>query len=150
MLLSLTKRMFTEVDLRLLMKFGYNMGWKGLRGISKFKKRLKRNELFPAFLMISVTNQCNFTCQGCWVSIDNSSPGMNPEVLDNIIKSSKKKGSYFFGLLGGEPFMYPYILDILEHCDIRIRDESKFRDKLKLQKKGLMHDLLTGKVRIKV
>jgi len=42
------------------------------------------------------------------------------------------------------------ILDILEHCDTRIRGESKYRDKLKLQKKGLMHDLLTGKVRVKV
>lgn len=34
--------------------------------------------------------------------------------------------------------------------DARIRTEEQYRDKLKLQKKGLMHDLLTGKVRIKV
>jgi type I restriction enzyme S subunit len=31
----------------------------------------------------------------------------------------------------------------------RIRSEETYRDKLKLQKQGLMHDLLTGKVRVK-
>lgn len=34
--------------------------------------------------------------------------------------------------------------------DVRIRTEEHYRDKLKLQKKGLMHDLLTGKVKVKV
>ncbi len=29
-----------------------------------------------------------------------------------------------------------------------IHAEEQYRDKLKLQKKGLMHDLLTGKVRV--
>ena len=42
------------------------------------------------------------------------------------------------------------IADILNSHDARIRTEERYRDKLKLQKKGLMHDLLTGKVRVKV
>jgi type I restriction enzyme S subunit len=41
------------------------------------------------------------------------------------------------------------IVEILESQDMQIISEQKYRDKLKLQKKGLMHDLLTGKVRIK-
>ena len=41
------------------------------------------------------------------------------------------------------------IINILDTHDTRIRTEEAYRDKLKLQKKGLMHDLLTGKVRIK-
>lgn len=40
--------------------------------------------------------------------------------------------------------------DRLETYDARIRIEERYRDKLKLQEKGLMHDLLTGKVRVKV
>jgi hypothetical protein len=28
--------------------------------------------------------------------------------------------------------------------------KEQYRDKLKLQKKGLMHDLVTGKVRVKI
>jgi len=42
------------------------------------------------------------------------------------------------------------IVNILNAHDARIRTEEQYRDKLKLQKKGLMHDLLTGKVRVKV
>ena len=65
-----------------------------------------------------VTNQCNLTCQGCWITIDNKSQGMEPDTLNNIINSSKKKGSYFFGLLGGEPLMYPHIIEVIEkHSD---------------------------------
>ena len=42
------------------------------------------------------------------------------------------------------------IVDVLDSHDTRMRTEEQYRDKLKLQKKGLMHDLLTGKVRVKV
>jgi type I restriction enzyme S subunit len=41
------------------------------------------------------------------------------------------------------------IVRVLDTYDKRIRTEEAYRDKLKLQKKGLMHDLLTGKVRVK-
>ena len=40
------------------------------------------------------------------------------------------------------------IAEILDANDARIRAEEAYRDKLKLQKKGLMEDLLTGKVRV--
>jgi type I restriction enzyme S subunit len=40
-------------------------------------------------------------------------------------------------------------VQILETYDNRIRKEEAYRDKLKLQKQGLMHDLLTAKVRVK-
>ncbi|WP_422665708.1 restriction endonuclease subunit S [Anabaena sp. PCC 7938] len=40
------------------------------------------------------------------------------------------------------------ISEIIETQDTRIRTEEAYLEKLKLQKKGLMHDLLTGKVRI--
>ena len=42
------------------------------------------------------------------------------------------------------------IIQIIEVQVSRIRNEGQYRDKLKLQKKGLMHDLLTGKVKVKV
>ena len=40
------------------------------------------------------------------------------------------------------------IVEIFDTYDTRIRVEEAYRDKLKLQKQGLMHDLLTGKVRV--
>ena len=62
---TMVRRMLTEPDKRLLWKFVYNFGYKGMRAVEKFKKRLKRGEYFPAFLFLSVTNACNLTCQGC-------------------------------------------------------------------------------------
>ena len=41
------------------------------------------------------------------------------------------------------------IIGAVDAHDARIRAEEAYRDKLKLQKQGLMHDLLTGKVRVK-
>ena len=42
------------------------------------------------------------------------------------------------------------ITEILDTHETRIRQEEAYREKLKLQKQGLMHDLLTGKVRVKI
>jgi len=42
------------------------------------------------------------------------------------------------------------IANIINAHNTRIRKEEAYRDKLKLQKKGLMHDLLTGGVRVEV
>nr|HID60064.1 hypothetical protein [Desulfobacterales bacterium] len=42
------------------------------------------------------------------------------------------------------------LLRILDIHESSIRAEQQYLDKLKLEKKGLMHDLLTGKVRVKL
>ena len=41
------------------------------------------------------------------------------------------------------------IISIFDTHSDRIQKEEAHRDKLKLQKKGLMQDLLTGKVRVR-
>ncbi|MFC1462044.1 radical SAM/SPASM domain-containing protein [Verrucomicrobiota bacterium] len=114
MSLKLTWRMMTEPDKRLLWKFAYNMGWKGMLAVNRFEKRKKKGEdTFPAFLMISVTNDCNLRCQGCWVTPSKPATTMSSETLDRVISESKAKGSYFFGILGGEPLMYKGLFDVL-------------------------------------
>lgn len=43
---------------------------------------------------------------------------MSVEQLNGIITESKKKGSYFFGILGGEPLMHKGLMEVLEkHSD---------------------------------
>ncbi|MCW3785261.1 radical SAM protein [Plebeiibacterium sediminum] len=107
-----------ECSPRLVWKFAYNFGWRNLKNINQFEKRqAKGDPFFPAFIMISITETCNLSCSGCWVT-----PGgkktMTPEQLDGIITESKKKGSYFFGILGGEPLLYKGLFEILEkHSD---------------------------------
>lgn len=99
-------------------KFLTNMLWKGWLGFRKFEKRKKRGEMFPAFQFISVTNDCNLKCQGCWVTGGEHKENLEMAKIDAIIEAGKKHGSYFYGILGGEPLMYKQLFDIFEkHAD---------------------------------
>lgn len=107
-----------ECSPRLIWKFMYNFAWRSMKNINRFEKRqAKGAPFFPAFVMISVTESCNLACSGCWVS-GGGKKALTAAQLDGIIAGSKQKGSYFFGILGGEPLMYKGLLDIMEkHSD---------------------------------
>jgi len=80
----------------------------------------------PRFIQIDITNNCNNDCIGCWCN----SPllgtrGLSPEIksqtlpldviksfLDEAVRMGAKE-VYYAG--GGEPFMHPHIMDILEY-----------------------------------
>ena len=106
-------RMLRETDPRLLWKFAFNFGYKGMRSVQRFKKRLKQGEHFPPFLYLSIINSCNLRCQGCWVDVDGPQHMIDAATLRTVISDAKKHGNSFFGILGGEPFMHPELLDIL-------------------------------------
>ena len=67
--LALAMRMWRSTDTRLLFKFAWNFGYKGMRSVQRFKRRLKKGKVFPPFLYISITNTCNLRCTGCWVDV---------------------------------------------------------------------------------
>src|SRR5687767_11457546 len=118
MLMQLSKRMLATTDKRLLWKFAYNFGYKGMRSVQRFKKRIKKGEYFPPFLYISIINSCNLRCQGCWVKVDGPRHYIDAGRMDRLITDAKRRGNSFFGILGGEPFMHPELLQILgEHRD---------------------------------
>lgn len=114
MIMKMARRMLTEPDRRLLWKFVYNFGFKGMLSVQKFKKRLKQGVHFPPFLFISIINSCQLRCQGCWVDVAAPKKMISLEDMNRIINDAKKHGNSFFGLLGGEPFMHPQIFEILE------------------------------------
>lgn len=105
--------MIRETTPRLLWKFTWNMGWKGMRSVNRFRRHARRGDIFPAFVFISVTDRCNLRCQGCWVRPAQPPHDMEPGLLDEIIRQCKAEGSYFFGILGGEPLMHRGLLDVL-------------------------------------
>jgi len=112
------KHLIFKIDRKCLYKFVYNLGIKGVRGLNRYKKRLKKGDFFPAFHFISVTDDCNLNCQGCWVTGKKNNSRMTPGMLDEIIIQSKAKGSFFFGILGGEPLLYKPLFDIFrKHKD---------------------------------
>jgi MoaA/NifB/PqqE/SkfB family radical SAM enzyme len=113
MVVQFARRMLTEPDPRLLWKFSYNMGYKGMQSVERFKKRLKQGVHFPPFLFISIINSCQLRCQGCWVDVAAPQKLLSLEDMNRIINEAKQHGNSFFGLLGGEPFMHPQLMDIL-------------------------------------
>jgi len=107
-----------NTDRRCLRKFVFNMGLKGMRAFRRYEKGLKNGGFFPAFHFISVTDDCNLHCQGCWVTGKQENHTMKAEDVDRIITETKQKGSFFFGILGGEPLMYKPLFDIFQkHSD---------------------------------
>ena len=117
-MVSFGYRIVRTTDLRLLWKIAYNFGYKGIRSVQHFKKRLKKGETFPPFLYISITNSCNLRCQGCWVDVDKPQSMISFEDMNRLINNAKSYGNSFFGILGGEPFLHPDLMRILkEHPD---------------------------------
>ena len=117
-LMKVTARVMRGTTPRLLWKFAYNFGLRNVRNMSAFSRRMKEGKpFFPAFMMISVTEACNLACSGCWVS-KGGKKSLTTEQLDGIISQAKSQGSYFFGILGGEPLMYRGLFDVLaKHPD---------------------------------
>src|ERR1043165_5853874 len=114
MSLPLLKRLLFETDKRLLWKLAWNMGVKGLISIERHKRRVKRGEVFPPFLYVSVINSCNLRCQGCWVDVAEKMEAMAPDTFHQMVREAKAMGNVFYGIVGGEPFMHPRLFELLE------------------------------------
>jgi MoaA/NifB/PqqE/SkfB family radical SAM enzyme len=116
--LKLLKRVVFETDKRLLWKLAYIMGVKGALSVHKHKRRIRRGQFFPPFLYVSVINSCNLRCQGCWVDVSHKQQTLAPGAFHRLVREAKQMGNVFFGIVGGEPFMHPHLLDMLaEHPD---------------------------------
>jgi MoaA/NifB/PqqE/SkfB family radical SAM enzyme len=106
-------RTLRSANPRCVWKFAWNFGWKGFLSVERFKRRIKRGEYFPPFLYLSILNTCNLRCQGCWVDVE-SKDAIDLAALDRTILDAKKHGNAFFGILGGEPFLHPQVLDLFD------------------------------------
>ena len=116
--LQLAKRVLFETDKRLLWKLVYNMGLKGALSVHKHKRRMRRGQFFPPFLYVSIINTCNLRCQGCWVDVSMKQQTISPDAFHKLVREARQMGNVFFGIVGGEPFMHPHLLDMLaEHPD---------------------------------
>ena len=70
MIAQYASHLLTSTDKRHLLKFAWNFGFKGMRSVQRYKKRLRKGVYFPPFLYLSIINSCNLRCQGCWVDVD--------------------------------------------------------------------------------
>jgi MoaA/NifB/PqqE/SkfB family radical SAM enzyme len=118
MILKLAYRGVTNLSFRSTWKVLYLMVWKGFLAIRKYKKRRDKGELYPPFMFVALTNTCNLRCKGCWVEKEGDAHYMDRKEVDAIVHNSKKMGSHYVTLLGGEPLMYKEIWNVWkDHSD---------------------------------
>jgi MoaA/NifB/PqqE/SkfB family radical SAM enzyme len=83
-----------------------------------FKKRYafyeKHQVAPPGTLMISPTKRCNLKCYGCYAATHEPGQELTFDEVDGIISEASIAGTNFVLFLGGEPFMVPWLLDMVE------------------------------------
>ncbi len=68
----------------------------------------------PPFIMIlSPTLRCNLRCKGCYTLGYSRQPQLDYEVVKDLLAQCMDLGIYFVTILGGEPLMYPHLLDMI-------------------------------------
>lgn len=131
MIFRFTYRALTEVSPRLNYKALRLWVWKGLFALRAYQKRLKKGELFPPFLFFALTNACNLRCRGCWIATQGKPDSLDFEEVDHAIRESAKYGVFYHTLLGGEPFLYPRMWELIEkhpECFFQIITNGEFLD----------------------
>jgi MoaA/NifB/PqqE/SkfB family radical SAM enzyme len=84
------------------------------------KGHLKEGVKIPPFLILSVTSKCNLKCNGCYASAagtvthqqTTAKPTLKLHQWMKIIKEASEIGVFGFVVAGGEPFLYPHLIDI--------------------------------------
>lgn len=101
-----------HADGRCLRKFLFIAIFGGIGTLIRHRRRMKKGVFFPPFQFISITDQCNLHCQGCWV-VGKKNPGaLSVADIDGIVAQGKQNGSRFFGILGGEPLTHTGLFDV--------------------------------------
>jgi MoaA/NifB/PqqE/SkfB family radical SAM enzyme len=113
MIIPLTARLLREVDPAILWNVITNLGLKNLVNVLRFRKRQREQRpFFPGFMILSLTTRCNLHCEGCWVSSE-TRQDMPLAMARDIVGTCLARGSAYFGLVGGEPLLYPWLFDLI-------------------------------------
>lgn len=72
----------------------------------------KSRGVLPPVIFLSLTNRCQLRCPGC-SGHKNDSRDMPFGLADQIVTESRAAGTRYFILLGGEPFLWPGLGDLV-------------------------------------
>ena len=79
------------------------------------EKELENGIKVPPFLILSITPYCNLKCSGCYAVAAGTTrlvKNLNITQWKKIIREASELGVFGFVIAGGEPFLYPELLDI--------------------------------------
>jgi len=122
--------------------------------IKSKKARVTEKEngiIVPPFLIISITSSCNLKCTGCFAEAAGTTCHSTPRSDNNtlldkdqwckIIKEATELGVFGFVIAGGEPFLFPDLLDLCKEFKDRffilLTNGTIFNDKYYKQLKRL-------------
>lgn len=96
------------------------MAWNLFRKVRKkykFNTQLQGHLDFPIphSFVLSLTSDCNLSCDHCYARVYDETKVLPKNALEGILKQASALGCFFFVLTGGEPMLYPELLDILGH-----------------------------------
>lgn len=114
-------KLFTELDRNVLHRFSCNLVVNSLLVAPARRKQVEVEENIhvPFTILIDPTSACNLKCEGCWAGEYAKHDQLEPELLDRILREAKELGIYTIVMSGGEPFVYPHLMDIFErHNDL--------------------------------
>jgi len=68
----------------------------------------------PLLMILSPSWQCNLRCKGCYtLGYARDRKGLSREVVDGILEECGEMGIFFVTILGGEPLMWPHLLEVI-------------------------------------
>ncbi|MDO8130999.1 MAG: radical SAM protein, partial [Candidatus Brocadiales bacterium] len=73
------------------------------------------NYPIPHSFVLSLTSDCNLACDHCYARVYRETKVLPKRVLEGILEQASSLGCFFFVLTGGEPMLYPDLLDILSN-----------------------------------
>ena len=88
-----------------LVKYGFvnRDANKNIKG--KFKEKYKIEP--PSFIVLSPTQKCDLSCEGCYASSKINAPTLPYEIVDKTVNEVYNEwGNRFLTISGGEPFLY--------------------------------------------
>jgi MoaA/NifB/PqqE/SkfB family radical SAM enzyme len=68
----------------------------------------------PHAIAISPSMRCNLRCAGCYAGNYSRADDLPDDVVERIVSEAEELGAWFFIVIGGEPFMWPGLLDLVE------------------------------------
>ncbi len=112
--LKLVERIFHELHPNVRRKAFENLGLNvTFLGALIRRQYHRQGKAAPVLLTISPTQRCNLNCKGCYAG-RYAKEELPFEVFDRVIREGKQLGTYLYVISGGEPFMYPRLLEIFE------------------------------------
>jgi len=116
-IVNLFKDTRKDILQKIAVNFIVNAAWYGVPKAQRIT--VQEGFRVPWFMLVDPTERCNYNCIGCWAGSYDRAHELSFERFDKLMQEAKELGIYFIVVSGGEPTIYPHLLDIFKkHNDM--------------------------------